>query len=151
MSHLQQVSIWYYIFFPRDESVSVQNKYHPTYYPRNARCTKEFAWNAPCILLQVQLASHAQHSQLRQIYIDLSLQLKVSTSSIGVALSERKVLYECDLKLSPKRIPDYFTTARTRCWYMRVIFLYHIIFTEIYTSRMYRSLRHIYSRTNSRG
>lgn len=101
----------------RDESVFARNKSCLARYPRNASCTKEFTWNASCVLLQVQLASHAQHSQLRQIYIDLSLQLKVNTTSIGMALSIKRGKFCTNVTLNfPQNVfLDYFMITYTRC------------------------------------
>jgi len=91
------------LHLPHDESVAARNKSRPARCPRNVSRAKEFTWNAPCILLQVQSASHAQHSQLRSdLHRPFLTAQGESASSIGMVLNERQVL--CDLKLSSKHI-----------------------------------------------
>jgi len=135
------------LHLPHDESVAARNK---SRCPRNASRAKEFTWNAPCILLQVQSASHAQHSQLRSdLHRPFLTAQGESASSIGMALSERQVL--CDLKLSSKHIfRSFYDGAHAMLIYTRDTFT-SFSSKHTYTSRVYIDRRDVYSRANSRG
>jgi len=138
--HLQQVRLWNYIGVRVTNLVACEMR----------RSLRRDITEMPCVpknSLGMHLASCCEYSvtshvqQLRQFCIDLSSQLKVSASSIGIALSKRQVLCKRDLKLSPfpKHVSDHFMMACTRC----CIFVPYYLFWNI--ARINRSPWHIYS------
>jgi len=139
--HLQQVRLWNYIGVRVTNLAACEMR----------RSLRRDITEMPCVpknSLGMHLASCCEYSvtshvqQLRQFCIDLSSQLKVSASSIGIALSKRQVLCKRDLKLSPfpKHVSDHFMMACTRCCR---IFVPYYLFWNI--ARIDRSPWHIYS------
>jgi hypothetical protein len=148
--HLQQVRLWNYIGLRVTNLAACEMRRSLRRNITEMQCAPKNSLGMHLACCCYSVTSHVQYSQLCQFYIDLSSQLKVSASSIGVALNERQVLCKRDLKLSPfpKHVSDHFMMACTRCWWTCRIFVPYYLFWNI--TRINRSPWHIYSRMYSR-